>query len=120
MTYLEKAKILSESGFYMYGTGNFDLLIEEIAIILEFLDKNKKEELLKETENKNCKNKTKKKENYHLQYPYVDTLMVNLRNCLIYSHFDNHPSNYLVHLGMLEIGLINRVEYLLLKINIFE
>jgi len=42
MTYLEKAKILSEH-FGIYGIGNFDLSFEEIAYIIELLNtKNEK------------------------------------------------------------------------------
>jgi len=37
MSYLEKAKILTKY-FNMYGYGNFDLTVEEIALIFEILN----------------------------------------------------------------------------------
>lgn len=40
MTYLEKAKKLNESGFWVAGFGNFDITLEELALILKYLDNN--------------------------------------------------------------------------------
>jgi hypothetical protein len=40
MTYLTKAKKLLKSGFWMAGTGNFDITVNELAKILELVEKN--------------------------------------------------------------------------------
>lgn len=36
--YIKKAKILQQSSFKMYGVGNFDLDVQDIATILMLLD----------------------------------------------------------------------------------
>lgn len=43
--YIKRAEILSKF-FGIYGYGNFDLSIEEVAHILEILDKNKNPQYL--------------------------------------------------------------------------
>ncbi len=45
MNYKIKAKKLLLAGFNLYGTGNFDLTIDEIANVLELLDKKEWKEL---------------------------------------------------------------------------
>ena len=47
MTSLQKAKILTKY-FSMYGYGNFDLTIEEIALILEILNTKEADDKLKQ------------------------------------------------------------------------
>lgn len=39
MTYKTKAKKLSNCGFFVYGSGNFDLTIEETAYLLGLIEK---------------------------------------------------------------------------------
>lgn len=41
MNYLTKAKKLLDSGFWMAGLGHFDITIEELAQVLEWVEKNK-------------------------------------------------------------------------------
>lgn len=45
MTHKEKAQKLLESGFVMYGYGNFDLSTDEIANILELIEDENFEEV---------------------------------------------------------------------------
>lgn len=43
--YLLKAKKLNASGFWMAGYGNFDITLEELAIVLQLVEENKFKEL---------------------------------------------------------------------------
>ena len=44
--YIEKSKKLIESNFRIYGVGNFDLELEEYALILKYLDEEDFDSLL--------------------------------------------------------------------------